>query len=140
MRSWRAPPTRRRWAPAHLAAVVVCAPPRLAPAVLNLNDLVLGIAELLKRSLGERITLTTVLARALWPTRADPSEVENAVLNLAINARDAMPKGGKLVIETGNVTMRRSSRPPSGARALRSGRLRVHIRDRHRRRHDRLRS
>ncbi len=78
---------------------------RLAPAVLNLNDLVLGIAELLKRSLGERITLSTVLAGSLWPTRADPSEVENAVVNLAINARDAMPGGGKLVIETRNVTV-----------------------------------
>ena len=65
----------------------------------------LGIAELLKRSLGGRITLTTVLAGALWPTRADPSEVENAVLNLAINARDAMPDGGKLVIETRNVSV-----------------------------------
>ncbi len=78
---------------------------RLEAVVLNLNDLMLGIAELLKRSLGERIALTTVLAGALWPTRADPSEVENAVLNLAINARDAMPDGGKLVIETRNVTV-----------------------------------
>jgi CheY-like chemotaxis protein len=65
----------------------------------------LGTAELLKRSLGEQITLTTVLSGALWPTRADPSELENAVLNLAINARDAMPKGGKLVIETRNVSV-----------------------------------
>ena len=78
---------------------------RLEAVVLNLNDLMLGIAELLKRSLGERIALTTVLAGALWPTRVDPSEVENAVLNLAINARDAMPDGGKLVIETRNVTV-----------------------------------
>jgi PAS domain S-box-containing protein len=77
----------------------------LAPTVLNLNELVLGIAEILKRALGERITLTTVLAGELWATRADPSELENAVLNLAINARDAMPKGGKLVIETSNVTL-----------------------------------
>src|SRR5689334_20266660 len=76
----------------------------LAPSVLNVNDLVLGIAELLKRSLGEQITLTTVLAGNLWPTKADASEVENAVLNLAINARDAMPEGGKLVIETANAT------------------------------------
>jgi len=75
----------------------------LAPSVLNSNDLVLGIAELLKRSLGEHITLTTVLAGNLWPTKADASELENAVLNLAINARDAMPAGGKLVIETRNV-------------------------------------
>lgn len=78
---------------------------RLAPEVLNLNDLVLGTAELLKRSLGEKVTLSTVLAGALWPTVADPSEVENAVLNLALNARDAMPKGGKLVIETRNASV-----------------------------------
>jgi len=77
----------------------------LAPTLLNANDLMLGIAELLKRALGERITLTTVLARALWQTRADPSELENAVINLAINARDAMMKGGKLVIETENVSI-----------------------------------
>ena len=76
----------------------------LAPSVVNVNDLVLGIAELLKRSLGEQVTLTTVLAGNLWPTKADASEVENAVLNLAINARDAMPAGGKLVIETRNAT------------------------------------
>lgn len=82
---------------------------RLEPAVLNLNDLVLGIAELLKRSLGERITLTTVLAGSLWPTKADPSEVENAILNLAINARDAMPSGGKLVIETRNASVETSA-------------------------------
>jgi PAS domain S-box-containing protein len=77
----------------------------LAPSVLNVNDLVLGIAELLKRSLGEQITLTTVLAGNIWPTRADASELENAVLNLAINARDAMPEGGKLVIETANAIL-----------------------------------
>jgi PAS domain S-box-containing protein len=78
---------------------------RLEPVIVNLNDLVLGIAELLKRSLGEQVGLTTMLAGALWPSRVDPSEVENAVLNLAINARDAMPKGGKLVIETRNVSV-----------------------------------
>ncbi len=83
----------------------------LAPSVLNINDLVLGIAELLKRSLGEQITLTTVLAGNLWPTKADASELENAVLNLAINARDAMPAGGKLVIETHNVSL--SAAPPA---------------------------
>jgi CheY-like chemotaxis protein len=60
--------------------------------------------EILKRSLGEPITLTTVLAGNLWNTKVDPSEVENAILNLAINARDAMPSGGALVVETRNVS------------------------------------
>ncbi len=76
---------------------------RLTPQVVDVNDLVLGITELLKRSLGEHIALTTILAGTLWHTRADPSELENAILNLAINARDAMPAGGQLVIETRNV-------------------------------------
>jgi PAS domain S-box-containing protein len=79
---------------------------RLSPQVLNLNDLVLALIELLKRSLGEPITLTTMLAGGLWPTRADPSEVENALLNLAINARDAMPLGGTLLIETRNLSVK----------------------------------
>ena len=78
---------------------------RLEPVVLDLNEQVLGMAELLRRTLGETIALGTLLAPRLWPTRADPSEVENAVLNLAINARDAMPTGGKLVIETRNVVL-----------------------------------
>lgn len=76
---------------------------RLTPQVIDVNELVLSLTELLKRSLGEPITLTTILAGKLWRTRADPSELENALLNLAINARDAMPGGGQLLIETRNV-------------------------------------
>ncbi|HRK18629.1 MAG TPA: PAS domain S-box protein [Hyphomicrobiaceae bacterium] len=77
----------------------------LAPAEINLNEQVIGLAELLGRTLGERITLTTSLEREVWTILADPSEVENAILNLVINARDAMPKGGQLLIETANVTI-----------------------------------
>jgi PAS domain S-box-containing protein len=77
---------------------------RLTTQVIDVNELVLGLTEILKRSLGEPITLTTVLAGKLWHTRTDPSELENAILNLTINARDAMPTGGHLVIETKNVT------------------------------------
>jgi PAS domain S-box-containing protein len=76
---------------------------RLSPQVLDLNDLVLGLMEILKRSIGEPITLATMLAGKLWETKVDPSEVENAILNLAINARDAMRGGGELIIETRNV-------------------------------------
>ena len=75
---------------------------RLSPQVLDLNELVLGLIEILKRTIGEPITLTTMLAGNLWKARVDASEVENALLNLAINARDAMPNGGALVIETRN--------------------------------------
>jgi PAS domain S-box-containing protein len=76
---------------------------RLWPQILDLNDLVLGLMEILKRSIGEPITLTTMLAGKLWKTKVDPSEVENAILNLAINARDAMRTGGELIVETRNV-------------------------------------
>ena len=74
-------------------------------SALNLNEQVMGMAELLGRALGEPITLTTVLERTPWTVMADPSEIENAILNLAINSRDAMPSGGKLIIETANVTV-----------------------------------
>jgi PAS domain S-box-containing protein len=72
---------------------------------LNLNDSVASMVDLLGRTLGEPISLHTQFEPQLWPTRADPSEIENAVLNLAINARDAMPKGGRLIIETANVSV-----------------------------------
>ena len=81
---------------------------RLDPVVLDLNEQVLVMAELLRRTLGEAIALGTLLAPRLWSVQADPSEVENAVLNLAINSRDAMPAGGKLVIETSNVMLEES--------------------------------
>jgi PAS domain S-box-containing protein len=71
--------------------------------VIQLNDLVVGIADLLRRTLGEHITLSTWLARDLWLTRADPSQFQSAIVNMAVNARDAMPQGGKLVVETRNV-------------------------------------
>jgi PAS domain S-box-containing protein len=74
----------------------------LEPEVLNLNDQVINIIDLLRRTIGETITISSVLAPDLGRVRADASEVENAILNLAINARDAMPAGGKLVIETAN--------------------------------------
>jgi PAS domain S-box-containing protein len=78
---------------------------KLDPVVLDLNEQVLTMAELLRRTLGEAIVFGTLLAPRLWQVRADPSEIENAILNLAINARDAMPSGGKLVIETSNVLL-----------------------------------
>ena len=74
----------------------------LAPESLDLNKLVAGMSELLRRTLGEQIQIETVLAGGLWRTMADPGEVENALLNLCVNARDAMPGGGKLTIETAN--------------------------------------
>ena len=74
----------------------------LAPQALDANKLVAGICELLRRTLGEAVALETVLAGGLWSTFADSNQLENAVLNLALNARDAMPNGGRLTIETAN--------------------------------------
>ncbi len=74
----------------------------LAMQTASINRLVSGMSELLVRTLGEDIEIETVLASGLWPTRTDPAQLENCLLNLAINARDAMPHGGKLTIETAN--------------------------------------
>jgi signal transduction histidine kinase len=74
----------------------------LAPRALDANRMVAGMSELLRRTIGEQLDVETVLAGGLWTTYADPGQLENAVLNLAVNARDAMPDGGKLTIETAN--------------------------------------
>ncbi|MCP3731509.1 PAS domain S-box protein [Sphingomonas sp. MG17] len=74
----------------------------LDPRSVGANPLIASMEDLLRRTLGEDIALELVLAADLWPTRCDPNQLENAVLNLAINARDAMPDGGVLRIETAN--------------------------------------
>lgn len=77
----------------------------LAPEVLDVNKMIGGMSELLDRSLGELVQLETVLAAGLWRVKADSAQLESAVLNLAVNARDAMPDGGKLTIETANASV-----------------------------------
>ena len=78
----------------------------LDPRVLNLGRVVREMTDLLQRTLGERIAVEAVVAGGLWNTLADPSQVENAILNLAINARDAMAEhGGKLTIEVANASL-----------------------------------
>jgi PAS domain S-box-containing protein len=74
----------------------------LLPETLSFNDLVTGMGDLLQRTLGENIEVEMKTATGLWPARADKGQLESALLNLAINARDAMPGGGKLTIETAN--------------------------------------
>ena len=75
----------------------------LDPKPTDLGRLVTGMSDLLRRSLGEQVTVETVLGGGVWRANADPNQLELAVLNLAVNARDAMPNGGKLTLETANV-------------------------------------
>ena len=77
----------------------------LAPAVLDLNRQLAGLSDLMQRTIGESIEVRMVQAHDLWHTRADPGQFENAILNLAINARDAMPQGGRLTVRTQNVDL-----------------------------------
>ncbi|CAO3423814.1 Sensory box histidine kinase/response regulator [Azospirillum endophyticum] len=74
----------------------------LAPKAVNINRLVGGMLELVQRTVGPGIHVEMVGMSGLWATMVDPSQLENALLNLCINARDAMPKGGRITIETGN--------------------------------------
>jgi CheY-like chemotaxis protein len=74
----------------------------LDPKPVELNRTIIGMSDLLTRTLGEHIKVESVLSGGLWQVSVDRNQVENAVLNLAINARDAMPEGGKLTIETAN--------------------------------------
>lgn len=77
----------------------------LRPEKINLNDLVVATGSLLRRTLGEHIEINSLLAEELWETNTDRGQVEAAVINLCINARDAMPDGGRLFIRTRNVTL-----------------------------------
>ena len=77
----------------------------LAPEHVALNDLVKTMLPILERTLDEQISIETSLADNLRATLADPGQIESAILNLAINARDAMPDGGKLIVETRNVAL-----------------------------------
>jgi PAS domain S-box-containing protein len=74
----------------------------LQPQVIEPNRMVAGMSELMTRALGEQVKVETVLAAGLWRINADVSQLENAILNLAVNGRDAMPDGGRLTVETAN--------------------------------------
>ena len=77
----------------------------LDPKPIGANALVVEMGELIQRTVGPQISLTTVLAPELWPTLCDPNQLENALLNLCINARDAMPDGGLLTVGTANAVL-----------------------------------
>jgi PAS domain S-box-containing protein len=77
----------------------------LAPRVVNLNDVATENIKMLTRMIGEDVDLVMVPAPNLWPIRADSGQIDQVIMNLAVNARDAMPSGGKLTIETSNVSL-----------------------------------
>jgi signal transduction histidine kinase/CheY-like chemotaxis protein len=74
----------------------------LDPKSTSVNDLIAGMEDLIRRTVGPGITVEVVCSAGLWAVLVDPNQLENALLNLAINARDAMPAGGRITIETGN--------------------------------------
>ncbi|HUZ71664.1 MAG TPA: MASE4 domain-containing protein [Stellaceae bacterium] len=77
----------------------------LQPRRIDVNEHVSGISKLLARTLGEQVTVALALGENIWPVEADPAQLEASLTNLATNARDAMPKGGRLTITTGNRTL-----------------------------------
>ncbi len=77
----------------------------LQPKIIAINDLLSRFSRLVRRTFDERIDITVAAAPDLWPARADPSQLEDVLLNLSVNARDAMPSGGKLIFETKNVVL-----------------------------------
>ena len=80
----------------------------MQPTILDLNTVVAHVQELLARVIGEDVHMRTALAPDLWTVKADPVQLEQVLVNLAVNARDAMPRGGELLIETANVELTRS--------------------------------
>ena len=89
----------------------------VAPQVIVLNEVVEGLRGMMKRLIGEDLQLETVLAPDLWRTRVDPTQVEQIVVNLLVNAREASPRGGKVTIETANASLRPETRATPAAPA-----------------------
>jgi len=86
----------------------------LAPKILNMNTVVSDMDRMLRRVIGEDIEFETILASDLAPIRVDPSQMQQVLLNLAVNARDAMPAGGRLTVETSNIVI--GQHPPESVR------------------------
>ena len=89
----------------------------LAPEAIEGRAMLAGLHELLTRTIGEQIQLETIVGPDLWPIRADANQLENVIINLAVNARDAMPDGGRLTIETANAPLDTACAREAGVRA-----------------------
>ncbi len=96
---------------------------------VDANRLVQNMSELLRRTLGETVKIETVLAGGLWGIAVDPNQFENAIINLAVNARDAMPDGGKLTIETANAYLDESYAQATGGELVRGQYVMIAITD-----------
>ena len=86
----------------------------LSPAVVDVNQLVSGLEDIIRRTVGEHIRVRTCLSDELWRTWCDTSQLETALINLVVNARDAMPDGGGITIETSNAELDRVSADHDG--------------------------
>jgi signal transduction histidine kinase len=80
----------------------------LAPSLIDINATILSMREIVRTSIGSAVRLETDLREGVWPVLVDQTQIENVILNLVINARDAMPDGGRLVIRTANEILRSS--------------------------------